>query len=144
MDALTIASSIVQFIDFASKLVGKSVRLYNAADGQLDEHQELANITRSLSRNAENIGQAFENLRCCNNLTDAEREQKSIGIDCQHVAEELLEALDALKLGEKRTTWQSFRQALRMLWNEEKIQALERRLDRLRQQMVANVLESLR
>jgi hypothetical protein len=51
MDGLSVAARIIQVIDVASRLVANSVRLYQSADGQLIENQELAAITQLLSDN---------------------------------------------------------------------------------------------
>jgi hypothetical protein len=152
MDGLTIAAAIVQFIDVAGKVVSSTTSIRRSIGGQLDEHRELEEITSALAHDARKIRECIQQRRDAAELTDAEKEQEKIGQDCQDVAEQLLSALDKLKTRSgkkkaekhKQSQWQSFRQALRILWREDEICALEKRLDRFRQQMVFIILGTLR
>ena len=152
MDGLAIAAAVVQFIDVAGKVVSSATSIRRSIDGQLDEHRELEDITNALAHDARKIRECIEQQRDASELTDAEKEQEKIGQDCQDVAEQLLDALGNLKARSgktktkrhKQSQWQSFRQALRILWCEDDICALEKRLDRFRQQMVFIILGALR
>src|SRR5215471_2631335 len=138
MNVLSAAACIIQVIDIASRLVAKGAQLHRSTNGQLVEHQELATISLSLSDNAEKIRRSLAVQRRERNLTKVELEQEQIGKNCQHVAAELLDVLRRLMVRGRRCRWRSFRQALLTIWHEDKIQSLERRLDRFRQQMIAN------
>lgn len=46
--ALTLATSVVQFITFASKLISKGYKFYESADGALIEHSEHAAVAANL------------------------------------------------------------------------------------------------
>jgi DNA topoisomerase VI subunit B len=152
MDGLTIAATIVQFIYVAGKVVSSTTSIRRSIGGQLDEHRELEEITSALAHDARKIRECIQQRRDAAELTDAEKEQEQIGQDCQDVAEQLLDALGKLKTRSgkkkaekhKQSQWQSFRQALRILWREDEICALEKRLDRFRQQMVFIILGTLR
>jgi hypothetical protein len=41
LTTLSLSTAIIQFIDFAAKLVFKSYKIYNAAEGALLEYSEL-------------------------------------------------------------------------------------------------------
>ncbi|KAJ5547388.1 hypothetical protein N7494_004973 [Penicillium frequentans] len=60
--ALSIATSVIQFVDFGAKLLSKSREIYKSADGVLADHAEqvavaskLADITRGLSKSADAV-----------------------------------------------------------------------------------------
>lgn len=143
MDALSLATSIIQFIDFASGLVGKGIEIHKSTAGLTVDHNELEEITNSLVQCSIEIGQSKQdqNLK---RASGSERELQEIAAKCQDIAKELLGVLERLKFKGRRTRWNSFRNLLQTSWHEDKIQNLEARLERYRQQMVVNVLNSLR
>lgn len=144
MDGLAIAAAVIQFIDFAAGLFAKEASIYKSSDGRTTEHRELERITQSLSECHREIQDTLQLTAHDRELTDTERKQKEIGDDCQEVAKELLEVFSRLRTERPLTKWKSFRQALRSCWHDSKVQALEKRLERLQQQMVFAVLNTLR
>lgn len=143
MDGLTIATSIVQLIDIATKVVSRGVQIHKAADGRLDEYREIEVAARDLSRGARDINRWLAR-RHGNGKTSPADEQEEVAVGCQAVAGELAEVLGRLTSAKKKTPWQSARQAIGSIWREDKIRSLERRLDRFRQQMTGVLLGSLR
>jgi hypothetical protein len=147
MEALctfSVAVNVIQLVDFSSKLISSGRELYKSAEGQLIEHSELQNITQSLSRLAKNVNDSLQSLDKDRELTEHEREQARLGYDCTHVASELLEALKSLKAAGKQGRWRSFQQALLTVWHKDKIDMLEKRLNRFRQELIADILGTLR
>jgi hypothetical protein len=138
------AVNIIQLLDFSSKLISSSRELYKSGDGHLIEHSELRSTTESLSNLTRKVTDSLKRLTRSRKLSDLEKEQVRLGEECSRVASELLEVLENLKLDNKRTAWTTFRQVFLTLWNKEKIQSLERRLDRFRQELIANTLGTLR
>lgn len=63
---------------------------------------------------------------------------------CEVVAAELLEALDGLRLGGKKTTWRSMIQALKTVRSEGKISTVRARLEEYRMGIHTALLVSLR
>lgn len=144
MDGLAISAALIQFIDFSSRLISKGISIHESVDGCEIDHRELESITKSLSGSIEEIQHSLQSQRRQRELTDTERQQERIGEECQSVANDLLGVLNQLKAEGPRTKWQSFRQALRATWNDGKVKALERRLDRFRMEIVASILNTLR
>jgi hypothetical protein len=60
------------------------------------------------------------------------------------LSDELITALDKLQCQGNGRKWNSVQQALKGLWGRERIEALPKRLDGFRQQLVLNILVSLR
>jgi len=144
MDGLTIAASVIQFVDFASRLVAKGVAIHGSSDGLTVGHQELEGLTDHLTADIKELEKSLQARGQNHELTSSEKVQEQMSIDCQRIATELLGALDQLKAKGPKTKWKSFRQALKSTWHDEKVQALERRLDRFRQQLITSVLGTLR
>jgi hypothetical protein len=144
MDGLAVAATVIQFVEFTSGLITKGFAIHSSVAGRTIDHDELETITKSLSQSSDEIQQSLTNQSGLRRLTRNEKDLEKIAADCQGVAEELLEVLANLASKGPRTKWHSFRQALRATWSEGKVQSLEARLDRFRQQMMVNVLNSLR
>jgi hypothetical protein len=146
MEGLSAAQAIVQFIDVASKIVKRGVEFHRSPDGQLAEHRELKNVTADLAHHADVLKGVVGSGNNGRRLPGHEVAQRDIGRECQEVAAELLRVLDKLAdAGRKsQAPWKSFRQAMVALREDKKIQSLEKRLDRLRQEMVVIILNSLR
>jgi len=141
MDGISLAASIIQIIDISSRVVTKSIDIYRSSDGQLIEHHEIDHVTKALSNSAGRIDQLIAKSTA---RTDAELEQEQLGAKCREIADELVEVLNRLNSSGRAGRWRSFRQALKATWKEDKIISLEKRLDRYRQQMIANIVETLR
>jgi hypothetical protein len=147
MDPLTafgLVANIIQLVDFSSKLISEGREIYNSSDGELLDHSELKIVSKDLSRLALQVENASKALGSRRKLSEAEQDQARLGQECHRVASDLLRALDDLKMKGSNRRWNSFRQALLTVWNRDKIERLEKRLDRFRQELVASVLVTLR
>ncbi len=126
--ALSLAGNIVQFVDFGCRLFSKSRELYKSSEGALDETVELEKIATSLSTMSEGLTKipplaAQQSQWCQDEIT-----LKSIAQGCKKIADELLEALDELRVKNSKMKWQSFRVALKRIWRSGKIESMSRKL----------------
>ena len=53
--ALSLASGVVQFVDFSSKLISEGQELYKSAEGALTENTELKSVTVDLNHLCEKL-----------------------------------------------------------------------------------------
>lgn len=143
--AVSVASSIVQLIDFGGKLVDKGLRIYNSADGSLVEHvnkeaaiQHLVYLTTKLQDSAPTILSDDTTSQVENHALHA------LCAKCRIVGEELLDCLRAVRVDGKNRKWKSFRQALRSVSTEETITSIETRLAALKDELEFHVLVDLR
>lgn len=147
MDPVTclgIASAVVQFVDFGTKLVSEGKELYNSANGASKENAELEKITLDLSLMSQKLSLP---TRPGNRFSKDEIELRKVAASCKDVADELLGILDGIRVNSPHKKWQSFRQALRSVIKKESIQSFRLRLDRLQQQVqfrLLNILKSAR
>lgn len=144
MDALSTAACVIQFLDFTCGLVARAVAIHESSAGYTVDHVELSNITEELSESSDNIAKSLETDDQQRQLTRNEVALKTMAADCQDITKELLTKLDRLKCKGPRTVWKSFGHAIRSVLKEKELQSLERRLDRFRQQMLINLLDTLR
>ena len=165
LTALGVASNIIQLVQFTSDLVSKSREYYDSADGALVEQLELEAITKSLQElskdlivptggwpNAATTKQQLSelsnefdgDLAVVSKAMETEKQLSELCRGCREVSKELLIIIQGLKSKGTRTKWKSFRQALKSVLEEDKIKALEARLDRYRRQIDTTLLISLR
>lgn len=143
---LGIASNIIQLISFMSDLVSKGHEIYKSADSELVEHLELEAITNNLQTlNGRLILEPkIDSKGNKQPLSKTERQLKELCDGCNAVSRDLLTALLDLKAEGKNKRWNSFRQALSSVWNQEKIQNLSQRLERYRGAIDTILLQLLR
>jgi hypothetical protein len=141
LTALGLASNIIQLISFTSDLVSKSREIYKSADGALVEHLELETIAKSLKDLSTDLP---DELKRQKSLTNLEKQLRDLCEKCNEVSIELIEATNRLRATGHNKKWNSFRQALNSVWNDDKINALSKRLENYRSQLDTALLVSLR
>jgi hypothetical protein len=140
LTALGLASNLVQFVDFTSKLFTATHRLYVSQSGAKPEYLELESLAQNIKELAE--GAKPRNLPNTRNMTTQDKTLLELGNQCIEVSNQLLSVLESLKVksGNGRRSWDSFYQALRSEWKKDDIELLQRRLDRISNQLNTRVL----
>lgn len=142
MDPLTavgLAGNIIQFVDFSMKILSGSVQLYSSASGATEEHDELESLTRNLRDLANRTRYETPVLPRTNRSSLSAKSKevlKSLSEECVKVADEMLDALDSIKVKGDRRAWKSVLQALRTVWREGHVNNLQRRLGRISRQLI--------
>jgi hypothetical protein len=131
--AIGLAGTIVQFIDFGSKLVTSTCEIYNSAQDTSKNHQHLDTITATLSGLCAGLSPA--NRSTSINSTASVEALSRLSHYCQKDAEALLQVLNELKVKGRKSKLGSFQQALRGVWNDGTIRTLERRLESYRSEL---------
>jgi hypothetical protein len=151
--AVGLASNVVQFVDFAGKIISQTIRIYREkpkdTDGDDDEEEthysHLEAITSDLERFNANLKRSMvsgDGLQA-HELSSSDREILRMCGECNKITGSLLTALGKLR-GTKKKLWSSFASALKTVWSESEIQALRQTLDSYRQQITLHVLASVR
>ena len=139
--ALNFAGNIIQFIEIGVRLFSKSRKLYRSHNGVLLESAELEIVATSIKKLSEqlttNPPPQYQRSLESDGLT-------SLALGCNTIAEELLSALEKLKIrGSQSRKWQSFRIALSTVWKSEDIEDMARRLDLLSKQLTTCMIYTL-
>ncbi|KAF2198163.1 hypothetical protein GQ43DRAFT_483523 [Delitschia confertaspora ATCC 74209] len=146
LTALSLATSVLQTIDFSSKILSKAGQLRKSCTGVLPENTELEKVVMHL-RNL------IQELQERNSLpTSTSQTQNHGGAHalislvnmCIQTAKELLDVLEMLKVRGAKTRWKSFRQAVKSVWTKEKIGDMVNRLELIRGGVEFGVIMGLR
>lgn len=145
LSALGVASNVVQFVDFASKLVSETARIYRgrARRDAEDGRSELERVTNDLEGFNKDLASSLQSHRNQWRVSQEDKEIIRICADCGKISSKLLAALSSLNPS-KATVWRSFAAALRSIWSEDEIQALRQTLDGYRQQISLYLLAAVR
>lgn len=138
--ALSLASAIVQFVDFSSKILKTGCEVYRSSSGLAQEHVDLTELTTSLY--------SFQTRLAASTATQNpdERALQDLVTKCTEISKQLLEVLRDLQVegdGLIRT-WESLRQTIRSVGKKKEISRLERLLDEIGRQISSRLLYSIR
>lgn len=145
--ALSLAANIIQVTDFGFKFVRKA---YNIWESGREGTNELAHLEK-----------LAEDIRAVVNRLEVDGQTPTTGVqdpiashnaiaqiagECKTAVEEILDSVDSMSLsrnglGRKRD---AARATFKLIWNADKIQTLQGRLDGLKSQLTLSLVESLR
>ncbi|TVY35313.1 hypothetical protein LSUB1_G005650 [Lachnellula subtilissima] len=142
MDPLTavgLAGNIISFVDFSLKTLSKAKQLYESASGATAENEELESLTKDLKslidstrrKTPETPQKSHSRLNNSGGMV-----LNSLSQRCVQVADELLKTLDSIKVQGDGRTPKSAIQAMKMVWKQDQIDALQGRLDRINKQLM--------
>lgn len=132
LTALGLAGNIIQFTDYAVKLVSEAREVYASAKSTTAEVQTLATISKNLSSLTSGIDIRGARILGLENLVS----------QCQNIAEQLLSAIDSLQVHGNKTAWKSFVVALRAVRRQDDIDKLRRQVGEL-QNALASQLQKI-
>jgi hypothetical protein len=120
LSAFSLASNVVQFIEFACKLVSESKDAYHSAVGMSSEYVELELITTDLSQLTEGLISETSNMMRPHQTSD-ELELSKVAMACRTLTEELIDSIQNMKVEDgPHRKWKTFRQALSCVWKKQK------------------------
>lgn len=143
MSALGLAASIIQFVDFGSRLLSEANEIYHSATGVTGANAELQGIAESLSSLSERLITPTSESK--KPPSSPEEEICGIAALCKEISDELLSTINCMKVIEgPRRRWRSFRHALEGIWKRDKIASLYKKLDELRSQLSVHIIAHIR
>jgi hypothetical protein len=142
MDPLTIAGlvgNIITFVDFSAKVLSRARQLYESTNGAIEENNELESLTKNLREIADQLQRdRTRNPQKGRFSAGLNRETvlNNLSQQCIHVADELLESLDSIKIKGEGGTRKSAVKAAKTVWKQDHIDSLQGRLDRISKQLM--------
>lgn len=147
ISAISLAGTIVQFVDFGGKLLSNAIELYRSSIGTLAAHHELELVTTDLRALIYKLQQSSHTGNEPPGRED-EAQQKSLEVVCDEavkVAEEIVTRLEGLKVKDgKHRKWNSLKQAVESAWSRKELQNLQSQLQGLKDALETRVLFSIR
>jgi hypothetical protein len=138
--ALSLASNIVQFVHFGAALFSETSKLYHSAAGTSVGHAELGLI----AENAKKLSVGLEASLAGRCSPEAESNLRSLSGRSKKLADELLIVLEDLRVNAEHRRWESFKQAVKSVRKEKKIDDFKRRLSSLQDGLVLCLLVLVR
>jgi hypothetical protein len=140
--ALGLAANIAQFVKFASKMIVGTYEAYISVEGFSKEDTNLEQLTTSLSQFSDGLELQLTTSQPTNSLIELGLQK--LAKDCKAESAELLKTLQRLKLKPADRKWKGVSHCLLRTWKEGDIRALERRLDRYRNELSIHLIGILR
>jgi len=137
LSAVSLAATVVQFVDFASKVLSKTNELYNSATGASLSNSECATVTRDLIALDKRLTDRSSKR---GSLSKEEYALEALCRGCNVIADELLEHLEKIKVQGKHKRWKSLRQALKSISSESAVDEISKRLGRYREELDTHLL----
>ncbi|KAF3012317.1 hypothetical protein E8E14_002109 [Neopestalotiopsis sp. 37M] len=136
---LALASSILQVIDFGTKVASTASKVYQASQRNDDSLNELEAVYKNLSSTLDTLQK--DSTATVDSETDG---IKSLAKGCSELAKELVDTLRNLGVGKAKTKRKALWVALKHTWKDEEILALQARLNEFKSQLTLCLLVSVR
>ncbi|KAL2073179.1 hypothetical protein VTL71DRAFT_10503 [Oculimacula yallundae] len=142
--AIGLASNIISFIDFGTKLVIAAYEVYESKDGA------TADVVNQKITNADLLGLVdllkLPAQRSGVVLQPHEQRLENLRMQCFEVAEALNRKLQNVSLGNigNHTVWNSFKVAVKSMWNRKDIAEFQRQLAVFKEEMELHIVVDIR
>lgn len=136
--ALTLASTILTFIDYANKIVTGTYEVYQSLSGATAENAHVETIVGDLSDITADLGATVPGK------TKNEIALKDLASKCKVVSDKLQDLLDTLKVSGNHTTWKSLKVKIKSMRKDKEIVGMEKQLDDYRAQILTRLTVMLR
>lgn len=125
--ALSLASSVVQFVDFGIKAVSEAREIYQSADGVSPKNAKLEETIAEVGQFSERITLVPLSNADTPSTSDDEKALSKLAKSSKDLADEILIILRNLQVQTPHRRWKSSRKALAGMWKEDKIRELEKK-----------------
>lgn len=147
MDPVTIIAvtcNAIQLAEVGIKVLSKSKEVYTSMSGTLAENSVLETVTDDLQRLTIKVTSTIDSGDVPTVYTEDDLATLELCEACASSSQELLDALDKLKMKGDFTRWRCLRKAVKSMWTKEKVNAMEAKLSSLRNQLNTRILVKLR
>jgi hypothetical protein len=145
LTALSVAGTIVQFVDFSSKVLLKSHELFTSETGASSVDEQLSFVTNELLKLTTKLSRPLRLESVPVRSTSGEHELEVLCNECGLVARELLARLDGLKVkGGSFRKLKSFQKAIKSAWTKEEVKAIATRLSGFKDMIQMHILANIR
>ena len=144
MTAVSLAGTIVQFLDFTSKVVSKNRKLSRSVTGLQPEVDSLEVATKDLLELSEKLKDGIRVVDANGTLSKDDLDFQYLCNGCIAVSVKMLERLGKLKVEAGDGKWRVAKQAIRAVWSEKEVVELNDQVLNLRRQLCFRILVNLK
>lgn len=144
LTTLSIVTSVVQLIDFGSKIIANTRAVYKTADGITQETRSLSLVASDIQDLTATLQKSLQEASSGAPLCTDAKVLDQLGRECAAVAGELLDYLKAFSTTTKPSVWRSVDIAFRVVWTKPRRDGLMAQLQNLRAQFLGRVLLGIR
>lgn len=123
LSALSLSCNVLQIVEYGAKLLSKSAEYHSAADGTLNEHASLREVSQSLRGLNEELAAALPTSSSTSQIPMPQMRLIAANNECMRLSNEFIELLDRLKVN-KHSSLESFRMGIKSLWYESKLKSM--------------------
>jgi len=134
--AFSLAGTIIQVVDFSSKVLTTTHELYKAT-GNVTVFQQCELVTADLYK-------ISQHLQSCKAQSTNDASLKALLTECSDVASKLLARFEKLRVRGKKSKYKTFSQALKAVFSESDIQSIMRQLAEMRAAIQTHLIVDLR
>ena len=131
--AISLASSIVALVDFATKIVTGTYEVCHPVTGTTIENAYIDSIITDL----QDLTTELETY--IPNKSEHEKVLEDLSLECEKVTDELLQLLKILRVEGSHSTWDSLKAAIKSIRMAQEIVGLEKRLGDYRSQILMRI-----
>jgi NACHT NTPase-like protein len=131
--ALSLASSIVQFVDFASKVVAQSSKIYKSKSGAAEEVLNLQVVNQNLEELVKGLQVDFEPS------SPVDEGISELARLCTAEASKFSDVLSRLAGDPDKGKLQSLKQAFATIWKKERIDECRKNLGLIQTQLILHL-----
>lgn len=142
LTALGLASNIFQCIQFVSQILSHAREIRKSAEGAAGV-SGISDIQRNLFALHEDLTTSIKGLKGVK-LTSAEKTLRRLSEELKSLCGDVIDKLAYLGTKEFITDWDSVKLALLTAWKRSELEALDKRLAHIRQQVDTTLLICLR
>jgi hypothetical protein len=140
LSAIGLASAIIQFVDFGSKILVTGYETYHSVHGTINDNIELESLTRSLYKFQEQLTISPKQLG------HSDPELQKLAQESSNIAGDLLQLLESFKVKEQGLirTWGVLRESCRAAWKKDEIAKKEKLLNSISSQVNSRLIYMIR
>ena len=143
--ALSLAGNVVQFVQFGCQLAAKAHNIYSSTSSASEESLEIESVTTRLLGTVHELSSHLDSGEVKeDSISRSSKRLLEIAKACKMIAEDILHRLEAMKIREPPTVWRSLRQALKVMWTKEELDALMKRLKAYISELDTAILVSMK
>ncbi|KAJ4302647.1 hypothetical protein N0V90_001536 [Kalmusia sp. IMI 367209] len=131
--AINLASSLITFVDFATKIITGTYEVYSSTTGSTVENAHIDSVIGDLSEVAADLEIDVPGK------SKHERALKELASKCGKVANDLLLLLNRIKSDGSHSTWKSLKVTFISMRKQKEITGLEKRLNDYRSQILTRL-----